>query len=192
MYVKRSSLANDFLFPHWQKNFFFQTGKWQTFFHTFRDCIGSLCVQPQCKWTPTSSGYLWWLMLLNTKLPLIVTKQLVFFLGPKIINNLLPQMFFWIVYVYNFLTKWHTLVCWYMPHFKDDCDTNVIAILCSKQAPRHIWSVLSGSKKTLYFVPTVCQCMLANCGANTHWLVWSTYMLHTITPTELCITYSEI
>jgi len=44
-------------------------------------------------------------MLLNTKLPLIVTKQLVFFLGPKIINNLLPQMFFWIVYVYNFLTK---------------------------------------------------------------------------------------
>ena len=79
-------------------------------------------------------------------------------------------------YVYNFLTKWNTLVCWYMPHwrmvviFRDKW--NRYAVLCSKQAPRHIRSVLSCSKK-YYFKAIACQCMLANCGVNTHWLVWS-------------------
>ena len=35
--------------------------------------------------------------------------------------------------------------------------------------------------------------MLPNCGANTHWLVWSAYGLPTTTfPTELCITYPEM
>jgi len=33
-------------------------------------------------------------MRLNTKSPLIVTKQLVLFVAPKIINKLLHQMFF--------------------------------------------------------------------------------------------------
>jgi len=27
-------------------------------------------------------------------------------------------MCFWTVYGYNFLTKWNTLVCWYMPHWR--------------------------------------------------------------------------
>ena len=36
---------------------------------------------------------------------------LVLFFAPNIINNLLHAMFFWTVYVYNFLTKWNTLVC---------------------------------------------------------------------------------
>jgi len=44
--------------------------------------------------------------------PLIATKQIVFFFPQKVYkNNLLHQMFFWTVYVYNFLTKWNTLVC---------------------------------------------------------------------------------
>jgi len=37
-------------------------------------------------------------------------KKLVFFFAQKGINNLLPQMFFWTVYMYNFLTKRNTLV----------------------------------------------------------------------------------
>jgi len=36
---------------------------------------------------------------------------LVFFFAPKIIINLLHQMFFWTVCVYKFLTKLNTLVC---------------------------------------------------------------------------------
>ena len=36
--------------------------------------------------------------------------QQVFFLAPKIMNNLFHQMVFWRVCVYNFLTKWNTLV----------------------------------------------------------------------------------
>jgi len=40
------------------------------------------------------------------------------FLPIKIINNLLHQMFFWTVYVCNFVTKWNTLVCWYMLHWR--------------------------------------------------------------------------
>jgi len=48
--------------------------------------------------------------LLKTKSLFIVTKQLVQLFVPKSINNLLHQMFFWIVYVYNFLTKSNILV----------------------------------------------------------------------------------
>jgi len=43
--------------------------------------------------------------------------QLVFFFAPKIMNNLFHRMIFWRVYMYNFLTKWNTLVCCYMPHW---------------------------------------------------------------------------
>ena len=71
-------------------------------------------------------------------------------------------------------------------------ETSEITILCSKQTQRHFWSVLSCSKKTLYFVPIACQCMLANCGANTHRQVWNAYVLHITMPIELCITYPEM
>ena len=50
------------------------------------------------------------LMLLNMKSLLIATKQLVFFFALKSINNLLHQMFFWTVYMYNVLTKWNIFV----------------------------------------------------------------------------------
>jgi len=50
-------------------------------------------------------------MLLNTKSLLIATKQPVYFLAQKSINNRVYQMFFQMVYMYNFLTKWNTLVC---------------------------------------------------------------------------------
>jgi len=63
--------------------------------------------------------------------------------------------------------------------------------LCSKQTQRHFWSVHSCSKKTRYFVPIACQCMLAICGANTRRLVWSEYILHITMPIELCITHTE-
>jgi len=55
----------------------------------------AMCVQPQYYWTPTSFGYV--TMLLNTKLPLLVTKQLVLFFAPKVMNNLLHQMLFYTV-----------------------------------------------------------------------------------------------
>jgi len=64
-----------------------------------------------CRWYVCSapvlvdSNVLWIFvvgMLLNTKSPLIATKQLVFFFVSKSINNFLYQMFFWMVYVYNF------------------------------------------------------------------------------------------
>jgi len=45
--------------------------------------------------------------------------------------------------------------------------------------------------KTLYFMPIACQCVLANCEANTHRLVLCAYALHTIMPTGLCFTYQK-
>jgi len=126
-------------------------------------------------------------VLLNTKSLLIVTKQLVFFFAQKSINNLLHQMFF----------KWCTCTIFWpseIPWCVDKCiiegwwwysETSEIIIL-------HFWSVLSYSKKTLYFVPIACQCMLANCGANTQKPVWSAYVLRITVPTELCFTYPEM
>ena len=66
-------------------------------------------------------------------------------------------------------------------------ETSEITILCSKQTQRHFWSVLYCSKKHF-----ACQCMLANCGANTRRLVWSACVLHITMPIELCITYPEM
>ena len=48
-------------------------------------------------------------MLLNVKSLLIATKLLVFFFALKSINNLLHQMIFWVLYMYNVLTKWNIL-----------------------------------------------------------------------------------
>ena len=67
-------------------------------------------------------------------------------------------------------------------------ETSKITILCSKQTQRHFWWVLSCSKKH----SISCQCMLANCGANTYRPVWSAYVLHITMPIKLCITYPEM
>jgi len=50
----------------------------------------------------------------------------------------------------------------------------------------------STAVKTVYFVPILCQCMLADCGANTHRLISSAHELHTTMLTGLCITYPEM
>ena len=51
------------------------------------------------------------IMLLKIKSLSIARKLLVYFFGPKSINNLLHRMFFWMVYMYDFLAK---LKCWCM------------------------------------------------------------------------------
>jgi len=73
-------------------------------------------------------------------------------------------------------------------------ETSEIIILCSKQTQRPFWSVLPCSKKHFIWClrPNACQCMLANCGANTRRPVWSAYVLHITLPIELCITYPEM
>ena len=53
-------------------------------------------------------------------------------------------------------------------------------------------NVHSCSKKHFISCLIACQCMLANCGANTRRLVWSDYVLHVTMPIELCITYPEM
>ena len=60
-----------------------------------------------------------------------------------------------------------------------------------QKSQKRFWSVLSCSKEH-YFVPIACQCMLANCGANTHRPVWSAYVLHITMPIDLCIAYPEM
>jgi len=77
------------------------------------------------------------------------------------------QMFLWMVYIYNFLTKWNTVPwcvakcltegCWWYLE-TSECltegwwwysETSEITVLCGKQAPRHIRSVLYCSKNTI-------------------------------------------
>ena len=53
----------------------------------------------------------------------------------------------------------------------DDIQRQVESLLCSKQVPRHIRSVLSYSEKHFFSCLVACHCMLVNCGANTHRLV---------------------
>jgi len=92
---------------------------------------------------------------------------------PKGFNNLLHRMFFWIVYVYNFLTKSHILVHCHMPHWRMmmiyKFDTvQVQSLYCAGIKLRCIFVQCSLAVKTLYSVPVPCQYMLADCGANTH------------------------
>ena len=54
------------------------------------------------------------------------------------------------------------------------------------------FGLCSPAVKTLYFVPIACQCMLANCGANTRRPVWSAYVRHITMPSDLCITNPEM
>jgi len=65
--------------------------------------------------------------------------------------------------------------------------------LCVQQTSSEAHSISDLlDSKPLNFVPISCQCTVANCGANTHRLVWSAYALHTVMPTESCITYPEM
>jgi len=96
--------------------------------------------------------------------------------------------------VYNFLTKWNTFV-WLNASLEhdDDIQRQVKSLYCSKQIQRHTCSVLSHSKKHfIWCVSHACQCMLANCGANAHRLVWSAHAFHVTMPTESCIAYPEL
>jgi len=61
------------------------------------------------------------IMLLNTKSLLIATKQS-YFVVLKSINNLLHQMFFWLVYVYNYLNKSNLVSVSLNASLKDDDD----------------------------------------------------------------------
>ena len=65
-----------------------------------------------------------------------------------------------------------------------DARTVMVMVYC------FIW--LSQQAEALYFVSIACQCMLANCGANTSRLVRSAYVLHITMPIELCITYPKM
>jgi len=75
--------------------------------------------------------------------------QLVLFFAPNIVNNLLHQIFSERCTYTIFLPSerlWCVAKCltegwWWCS------ETSEIAILCSKQAPWHFWSVLSCSKK---------------------------------------------
>jgi len=104
-------------------------------------------------------------------------------------NNLLHQMFFWTVYVYNF---WPSEVPWCV----DICLTeewlwysdNWNRYTVQQTSSEGTFDRCFPAAKTLYS----CKCMLANCGANTRRVVWSACALHSIMPTELFITYPEM
>jgi len=102
-------------------------------------------------------------MLLNTKSSLIVTKWLVFFFAPQSINSLFHQMFFWTMCVYNFFLP--SEIPWCVAKSLTErwwwhSETSEIALLCSKQAPRHYRSVLFCSKKHSV---SCLYCMYAGC-----------------------------
>jgi len=80
------------------------------------------------------------------------------------------------VYVDNFLAKSNILVCiikrltegwqWHP-------ETSEITELCSAQKISEAPLISAQlQQKTLYSVPIACQCMIANCGANAHRLLW--------------------
>ena len=83
---------------------------------------------------------------------------------------------------------------WINASLKDDDDIQrqVKSLYCAANKLRSTFDQCSPAVKTLYFVPIACQCMLANCGANTRRPVWSAYVLHITMPIELCITYPEM
>ena len=98
-------------------------------------------------------------MMLNPKSLSIATKQSVFFLAQRSISNLLHQMFFQMVYMYNFLTKWNTCV-WINASLKDDdaIQRQVKSLYCAVNKLRGTFVQCSPAVKTLYFMPIACQC----------------------------------
>jgi len=98
-------------------------------------------------------------------------------------------MFFWMVYVYNFLTEWNILVC-INASLKDDDDIQRHYTVQQTNSEALLISALCSKK--LYFVPIACQCVLSNCGANMRRPAWSAYVLHITMPIELCITKPEM
>ena len=85
---------------------------------------------------------------------------------------------------------WNSILFQYFQYRVGTLDiwTSETTILWNKQTQRHFRSVLSSSKKH----SISCQCMLANCGANAHRPLWSSYVLRIRMPTELYITYPEM
>jgi len=135
-----------------------------------------------------------------------------FFLPPKLGTTCSIKCFsekknmynFCIVYVYYCWTVYNVrvqlfdhvkcLVVLLNASLKDDDDSKrqVKSSYCAANKLQGIFDQCSSALKKLYFVPILCQCILANGGANTRSLVRSTYALHTIKPSELCFTYPEM
>jgi len=78
---------------------------------------------------------------------------------------------------------------WINASLKDDDDIQrqVKSLYYATNKLRGTFDQCSPALKKLYFVPIACQCMLANCGANTRRLVWSAYVLHITMPIELAL-----
>ena len=60
----------------------------------------------------------------------------------------------------------------------DDIQRQVKSLYCAANKLRCTFDQCPPAVKNTLFVPIACQCMLANCGANTRRPVWSAYMLH--------------
>jgi len=112
-------------------------------------------------------------MLLNTKSPCIVTKQLVFFLATELwttcymnffLNGARAQFFHQIKYRGMLLNA----------SLKHDSDIQrqVKSPYCVANKLRDTFDQCSPAVKQHYFVHIACQCMLATCGANTHRLFY--------------------
>ena len=93
----------------------------------------------------------------------------------------------------QFLDQVKYLGVWINASLKDDDDIQrqVKSLYCAANKLRGTFDQCSPAVKILYVVPVACQCMLANCGANTHRPLWRAYVLRTTMPTELCLTYHE-
>ena len=108
-------------------------------------CSAPVLVDSRVFWTFVN-------MLLNTTSLLFATKQLVLFLPPKIwttcpikcFSEWCPVTIFWPSELPWCVVKCFTEGWWWYS------ETNEITILCSKQAQKHIRSVLSCSKNTLF------------------------------------------
>ena len=74
----------------------------------------------------------------------------------------------------------------------DDIQRQVKSLYCAANKLSGTFAQYSPAVKAFSSVSTACQCMLANCGANTYRLAWSAYVLRTTMLTELCVTYPEI
>ena len=150
-------------------------------------CSAPVLVDSRVFWTFVN-------MLLNTTSLLFATKQLVLFLPPKIwttcpikcFSEWCPVTIFWPSELPWCVVKCFTEGWWWYS------ETNEITILCSKQAQKHIRSVLSCSKNTLfraYCIPMY-ACHLRS--KYTHRPVWSAYELPATMSTELCNTFPEM
>jgi len=116
-------------------------------------------------------------MLLNRQSLSIATKLLVFFLSPKL--QTAPLNIFLNVVRVQFSDQVKYLGAPLSTSLNGDNDTlrQVKSLYCAINELKGTLDQCSPEAKTLYSVLIACQCMLANCGAHTHRLVWNVYEL---------------